>query len=315
MYKHLTSEQRYTISVLLANNFMKKDIATAIGVSPSSITCELKRNSSRSNVYNWKTAQYSAAYKKRRRPGNRSIQQQIEDEAINLLTEKQWSPEQISGRLAKEGKKISYETIFKIIRNDKVHGGTLYKNCRHQLKHRRRPVGQERVKIPNRTSIHEHPEEADGKRMGDLELDTIVGKGNKGAIVTIVDRRTSKLIMRKLPHGKNAEEAAKVIVHLLEPYKYLLKTITTDNGSEFFCHEYITKRLGIKVYFADPHAPWQKGLIENTNGLIRQYIPKGTDFDTVSQQKIKEIQRQINTRPRAKLKFLSPDEAFVKNIS
>lgn len=315
MYKHLTSEQRYAISMLLANNSKKKDIAAAIKVSPSTITRELKRNSSRSGVYNWETAQKSSVYKKHRHPGNRSILQQIEDEAINLLTAKQWSPEQISGRLAKEGKKISYETIYKIIRKDKAHGGTLYKNCRHHLKHRRRPVGQERVKIPNRTTIHERPEEANGKRFGDLEMDTIVGRGNKGAIVTIVDRCTSKLIMRKLPHGKNAEETAKVIVHLLEPYKYLIKTITTDNGSEFFCHEYITKKLGAKVYFADPHAPWQKGLIENTNGLIRQYIPKGTDFDNVSQQKIKEIQRQINTRPRAKLKFLSPDEAFVKNIS
>lgn len=167
----------------------------------------------------------------------------------------------------------------------------LYKNCRHRLKHRHRPVGEARIKIPYRTSIHERPKKADGRRFGDLEMDTIVGKNNKGAIVTIIDRSTDWLIMRKQPHGKDAKEAAKTIVHLLEPYRKWIKTITTDNGSEFFCHGYITKKPGIKVYFADPHAPWQKGSIENTNGLIRQYIPNGTDFKDVSQQKIKMIRR------------------------
>ena len=112
-------------------------------------------------------------------------------------------------------------------------------------------------------------------------MDTIVGKNNKGAIVTIIDRSTYRLIMRKLPHGKDANEAAKTIVHRLEPYRKWIKTITTDNVSEFFRHEYITKMLGVKVYFADRHAPWQKGGIENANGLIRQYIPNSTDFKNV----------------------------------
>ena len=102
------------------------------------------------------------------------------------------------------------------------------------------------------------------------------------------------------------------IVRLLEPYRKWIKTITTDNGSEFFRHEYITRKLGVKVYFADPHAPWQKGGIENTNGLIRQYIPNGTDFKNVSQQKIKMIQRKINARPREKLNILTPDEVVYK---
>ena len=118
-------------------------------------------------------------------------------------------------------------------------------------------------------------------------MDTIVGKNNKGAIVTIIDRSTGWLIMRKLPHGKDAKEAAKTIVHLLEPYRKWIKTITTDK-------------------------PWQKGGIENTNGLIRQYIPNGTDFKNVSQQKNKKIQRKINARPREKLNFLTPDEVVYK---
>lgn len=300
---------------MLQKNMTKKDIAASIGVSPSTITRELKRNSGSHGKYNWITAQENAEYHKRRKPGNHAIKDDLKSEIVTLLTTEQWSPEQISGRLARDGKNVSYETIYKIIRRDKANGGDLYKNCRHRLKHRSRPVGSDRVKIPNRTSIHDRPEEADGKRFGDLEMDTIVGKGNKGAIVTIIDRSTDWLIMRKLPHGKDAKDAAKIIVHLLEPFKKWIKTIVTDNGSEFYCHEYITKKLGVKVYFADPHAPWQKGGIENTNGLIRQYIPKGTDFKDISQQKIKMIQRKINARPREKLNFLSPDEVVYKKTS
>ena len=270
---------------MLQKDMSQINIAAAIGVSPSTITRELKRNSCSRRKHNWNMAQSNATYHKHRHPGNHAVKAGIRTEVVSLLVTKQCSPREISGRLALEGKYISHETIDKIIRGDKANGGTLYKNCRHHLRHRRRPVGYARIKIPNRTSIHERPKEADGRRFGDLEMDTIVGKNNKGAIVTIIDRSTGWLIMRKLPHGKDANEAAKTIVHLLEPYRKWIKTITTDNGSEFFRHEYITRKLGIKVHFADPHAPWQKGAIENTNGLIRQYIPNGTDFKNVSQQK------------------------------
>lgn len=315
MYKHLISEQRYAIYIMLQKNMCKKDIAKAIGVGPSTITRELQRNSGRQGRYNWSTAQANATYRKHRKPGNHAVKLNVKAEAVSLLVDNQWSPKQISGRLALAGKHISHETIYKMIRRDKANGGELYKNCRHHMKHRRRPVGDERIKIPNRISIHERPAEADGSRVGDLEMDTIVGKGNKGAIVTIIDKSTDWLIMRKLPHGKDAKETARTVVHLLEPYKKWIKTIATDNGPEFYDHEYIAKKLGVKVYFADPHAPWQKGGIENTNGLIRQYIPKGTDFKDVSQQRIKTIQIRINERPRQKLGFLTPNEAIYKKTS
>lgn len=238
-----------------AKGYVQKDIATAIGVGLSTITRELRRNSGSRRKYNWNTAQSNATCHKHRHPGNHAVKEQTRTKVISLLVTKQWSPRQISGRLTLEGRNISHETIYKMIRSDKANGGDLYKNCRHRLKHRHRPVGEARIKIPYRTSIHERPKKADGRRFGDLEMDTIVGKNNKGAIVTIIDRSTDWLIMRKLPHGKDAKEAAKTIVHLLEPYRKWIKTITTDNGSEFFCHGYITKKLGIKVYFADPHAP------------------------------------------------------------
>jgi IS30 family transposase len=219
MYKHLISEQRYAIYLMLQKNMSQKDIAAAIGVSPSTITRELKRNSGSRRKYNWNAAQSNATYHKHRHPGNHAVKAGIKTEVVSLLVTKQWSPRQISGRLALEGKYISHETIYKMIRSDKANGGNLYKNCRHHLKHRHRPVGEARIKIPNRTSIRERPKEADGRRFGDLEMDTIVGKNNKEAIVTIIDRSTDWLVMRKLPHGKNATEAAKMIVHLLEPYR------------------------------------------------------------------------------------------------
>ncbi len=153
--------------------------------------------------------------------------------AIDLLKREQWSPEQISGHLARKGYKISHETIYAIIRKDKYESrGSLYKNCRHRLKHRCRPVGK-RVIIPDRVSIHQRPVEADGKRFGDFEMDTIVGGNNQGAIMTMVERSTNMLFMKKLRHGKDADELAQAAVLLLAPYKGMIKTITTDNGTEF----------------------------------------------------------------------------------
>ena len=314
MYKQLISEQRYTIFTLLQNGTKKKDIAKAIKVSPSTISREIKRNSGKNGHYNWETAQRNAVYQKRHKPGNHSIGNDVKDEAVRLLTEEQWSPVQISGYLAKQEKLISHETIYRIIRKDKCDGGSLYKNCRHRLKHRARPVGGKRISIPNRTSISERPAEADGKRFGDFEMDTIVGKDGHGAIVTLTERSTNMLLMRKLNKGKNAKELSRTVIHLLAPFKGYIKSITTDNGTEFACHEMITKSIGAQVYFADPYSSWQKGAIENINGLIRQYIPKSTCFSSVSHQQITKIMHKINTRPREKLNFSTPRECFYEKI-
>jgi len=298
MYKQLTSEQRYTISVLLQNRTKQKEIAKAINVSPSTVSREIRRNSGVRGRYNWETAQANAVQTKRRKPGNHSINKDVMEEAKHLLVTEQWSPEQISGVLAKDGKYISHETIYRMIRKDKAEGGTLYKHCRHKLKRRARPVGGRRISIPNRTSISERPAEVDGKRFGDFEMDTIVGRGNHGAIVTLIERSTSMLFMRKLKKGKNAKDLARTVIHLLSPFKEHVKSITTDNGTEFACHEMIGKSLGVTIYFADPYASWQKGAIENANGLIRQYVPKTETFEHVSHQQITKYSKRINIRPR-----------------
>lgn len=314
MYKQLTSEQRYTISVLLQNRTKQKEIAKAINVSPSTVSREIRRNSGVRGRYNWETAQANAVQTKRKKPGNHSINKDVMEEAKHLLVTEQWSPEQISGVLAKDGKYISHETIYRMIRKDKAEGGTLYKHCRHKLKRRARPVGGRRISIPNRTSISERPAEVDGKRFGDFEMDTIVGRGNHGAIVTLIERSTNMLFMRKLKKGKNAKDLARTVIHLLSPFKEHVKSITTDNGTEFACHEMIGKSLGVTIYFADPYASWQKGAIENANGLIRQYVPKTETFEHVSHQQITKYSKKINIRPRKKLEFKTPHECFYEQI-
>ena len=312
MYKQLTSEQRYTISVLLSKGLKKKEIAEAIGVSNSTITRELQRNSNKRGVYKWEIAQKQAEKRSKRTPGNRAISKAIWSSVKHYLVDEQWSPEQISGYLAKDGIKISHETIYAWIREDKRNRGTLYKHLRHRLKHRKKYVGAGRSCIINRKSIHERPAEADGKRFGDLEMDTIVGPNNQQAIVTLVDRNTNMLFMKKLKYGKDAKNLALTVIEMLKPIKKKLKTITTDNGKEFSAHEIISEALGVDVFFTDPYSSWQKGAIENANGLIRQYIPKKVSFNDYDDKDIKDIEEKINRRPRKKLGFETPIERFSK---
>lgn len=312
MYKQLTSGQRYTISVLLSKGLKKKEIAEAIGVSNSTITRELQRNSSKRGVYKWEIAQKQAEKRSKRTSGNRAISKAIWSSVKHYLVDEQWSPEQISGYLSKDGIKISHETIYAWIREDKRNRGTLYKHLRHRLKHRKKYVGAGRSCIINRKSIHERPAEADGKRFGDLEMDTIVGPNNQQAIVTLVDRNTNMLFMKKLKYGKDAKNLALIVIEMLKPLKKKLKTITTDNGKEFSAHEIISEALGVDVFFTDPYSSWQKGAIENANGLIRQYIPKKVSFNDYDDKDIKDIEEKINRRPRKKLGFETPIERFSK---
>lgn len=170
--------------------------------------------------------------------------------------------------------------------------------------------------IPERVGIGQRPKEADGRRFGDFEMDTIVGKGKKGVIVTVVERGTNMLFMRKLPQGKNAVAVAlaRAVVAMPAPFKGKIKTITTDNGTEFTCHRITARELDTHIYFADPHAPWQKPAVENMNGIIRQYVEKGCDITQISRQEIKKIENKINDSPRKKLNFKTPRQCFFELI-
>ena len=254
--------------------------------------------------------------RRHREPGNRRKPPELIWRVKQLIMDEQWSPAQISGYLKKEGVQIPHETIYKLIRADET--GKLAENCRHKMKYHRSASHKHETKatnIKNRVSIHERPPEADGKRFGDWEMDLIVDKDQNG-ILTMIERSTVFLLMAKLKHGKMAKGVAQTVWRLLLPYKgELLHTITTDNGSEFAAHEWITKQLGVPVYFTDLYSFWQKGAVENTNKLIRQYIPKGMDISTLTDKRIASIQAKINRRPRAKLNFNTPKDEFYKHYS
>ncbi len=314
-YNHLTSEQRYTIDVLLRQKKSRKEISQTIGVSESTLSREIRRNSGQRG-YHWQQAQVKAADRQRRLQNYRNLTMEIRKLIRSKITEEQWSPAQIVGYLRKKGKPaVCVETIYAYIRADKENGGDLWRHCRHQLKHRRRQVSAPYVAVQNRTMIDERPADWDGSTPGDFEMDTIVGKDGKGAIVTLVERNTNFTMARKLPEGKNAKALAQAVILMLLPYIGRIRSITTDNGSEFAEHLKIAKRLKTRIFFAHPYSSWEKGCIEYHNKLIRQYIPKGIDFDNVSDQMIKEIIIKLNRRPRLKLGFSTPVAEFFKFIA
>lgn len=315
MYKHLTREQRYGIYLGKQKGETLEMIARSIGVNKSTVSREIKRNSTPNGRYVWNKAHDMAESRQRHTPGNRGLAMTLKWRVIELIKTEQWSPRQISGRLRLEGINVSHEAIYGLIRKDG--SGGLASHCRHKMKYKRKASRRHETKatnIRNRVSIHQRPAEADGRRFGDWEMDLIVDRDGN-AILTLTERSTNFLLMEKLKHGKKAGPVAKAVWRLLLPYKgEALKSITTDNGSEFAEHEWITKKLNVPVYFADSYCAWQKGAIENANKLVRQYIPKGTDISTVTEGKIAKIRKKINARPREKLNFLTPKEVFFKNI-
>ena len=311
MYKQLTSDQRYQIFALLQTKTPRKVIAEIIGKSESTISRELRRNrTDKGNYLPW-VAHAKAMARRERTAGNSAKDPLLMWRVRLLLVEEQWSPRQISGALAKEGVSISHETIYRMIRADDT--GALAKHTRHRMKHRRRPRNKP-MPISNRTSIHERPPEANGRRFGDWEMDLIVDK-DQHAILTLVERSTNMTMIEKLPHGKKAKHVAQTVNRLLFPYRESILSITTDNGPEFAAHLDITKKLGATVFFADPYSAWQKGAIENTNKLIRQYIPKETDFNKVTDAFIMTVQKKLNRRPREKLNFSTPKKEFFKHFA
>ena len=295
--------------------YKQKDIAAAIDKDKSVISRELKRNRDVKGRYTFTSAQEIADARKARLSRPRKFTSEVKNRINRYMRTEQMSPEQIVGYCKQKGyKMVSVERIYQYIREDKKAGGDLYTHCRHRLKHRNRPVGGH-FPIKERVSIDERPIEADGKRFGDWEMDLIVGAGNKGAMVTLVERSTGHTLIRKLPDGKDANGVCTAVIAMLMPYKKHVLTITTDNGPEFAEHKRLAKALDTNVFFAHPYCSWEKGLIEYTNKLYRQYIPKGANFDDFTDQDIKNIQYKINRRPRKKLGFKTPKFCFYSAIS
>jgi IS30 family transposase len=315
--KQITKEQRYQIEAYLKSGMSKDFIANALSKDRSNIYREIARNSKKRGSYNAAYAQMLCEERKERLKRNRTFDQNKKELINEYVGKEQWSPKQIVGYCkTKSIPMVSHERIYQYIRQDKLQGGSLYKHLRHRLKHRKRPVGEKRIPIKNRTSIDQRPQVINNKeRFGDWEIDTIVGKNNKGAIVTIVERSTAFFLMKKLPDGKNAKSLARTVVDILLPYKNFVHSITSDNGTEFAEHQRIERKLKTNFYFAHPYSSWERGLSEHTNKLIRQYIPKKSVFDDFDDRYISDAQYKINKRPREKLKFKAPKDIFFSLVN
>ena len=312
-YTQLTHIQRYQISALLKMGHSKTEIAKSIGVHKSTVSREIKRNTGKRGYRPKQAHRFALA---RRDKGRQRIST-VDWERIDGLIKLDWSPEQISGYLGKEGiLSISHEWIYQHIYRDKREGGNLWKHLRCQKKRRKRYGSYERRgQIPRRVWIDERPEVVEQReRVGDWEADTIISQGKQTAIVTLTERK-SRLTLMKRVDDRTAKTVRKAIIDLLYPFRHQTYTITCDNGKEFTEHEALAKALQAQVYFAHPQAAWQRGSNENANGLIRQYIPKGTDFSSLSEEDLERVMLRLNHRPRKCLGFSSPNMVFFQHIS
>ncbi|MBP8041551.1 MAG: IS30 family transposase [Bacteroidales bacterium] len=315
--KHITVEQRYTISVMKRQKYKQKDIALAIGKDKSVVSRELKRNcDKRSGIYKSDLAQRKYDQRQKDKPKHIRFTEDVK-QCVDGLLIKDYSPEQIVGRTKLKGITcVSTERIYQYVWFDKKEGGNLHTHLRRKgRKYRKRGNAKDtRGIIKDRVGIEKRPAIVEEKtRLGDLEIDTVIGQNHKGALLTINDRVSSMVWIAKL-NGKNAEELAQKAIEVLHPYKELAHTITGDNGKEFAEHKKISQGLGIDFYFARPYHSWERGANENTNGLIRQYFPKGSSFECITDKDVEMVQDILNNRPRKKLNYLTPNEYFSINL-
>jgi IS30 family transposase len=316
-YKQLTMAQRYQIEALKKEGLSQRAIALNIGVHYSTISRELRRNKVDSGEYFALSASISARLRYQYKSKNR----QLSKEHINYIRkhiQEGWSPEQISGRMELDGlKSISHETIYQYIYSNQKSGGRLYEYLRHKNKKytKRTASHRSRGQIKNRVSIDERPLIVEEKsRVGDWEVDTIIGKHHHQGIVTIVDRCSKFTLMKKVL-SKHAEPVKQAILDLLKPIKEHTLTITSDNGKEFSYHQEISRVLNTDFYFAHPYQSWQRGLNEHTNGLIREYFSKEKEFKEITNKQIVDIQNKLNNRPRKILGYRTPAEVFFDTIT
>ena len=315
--KHLTLEQRYEISAMYKLGLLQKDIAKSLKKDKSTISRELKRNcDSRNGQYRATLAQTKCERRHKEKPKKIHFTSSIKQYVDEWIGE-EYSPEQIVGRALRFGDEcVSTERIYQYIWQDKKNNGRLYLKLRRKgRKYRKRGANKDtRGVIKNRVSISERPAIVEERiRLGDFEIDTIIGKNHKGALLTINERVSGLVLIEKL-NGKDASELALKTIEVLAPFKEWMKTITADNGKEFAGHETISAELNLDFYFARPYHSWERGSNENTNGLIRQYFVKGSSFENITNQQVKYVQHKLNNRPRKRLGFLTPNEFLSLNL-
>jgi IS30 family transposase len=312
-YRQLTSEERYMLAALRRQGLSQSEIARSLGRHRSTVCREVRRNSTRADGrYRACTAQERT--NGRRSRSRRNLRFTLEDFAIvNNLLCRQWSPEQIAGHLARHGQlSISHETIYRHVWKDKREGGQLYTHLRGARKRRRKRYGSydSRGRLAGKRPISERPAAVETRSdVGHWEIDTVMGTGSKDCIVSMVERKTGLLFIGKLEDRTTASLNRRVI-GMIKRHEGAFQTVTSDNGTEFHDYGHIEARTQALFYFARPYHSWERGSNENANGLIRQYLPKGTSMAGLSQQQCNAIARKLNTRPRKRLGFRTPIECF-----
>ncbi len=310
-YTHLSQDERYQIHSLRRQGISQSRIAAELARSVSTISRELGRNAS---AQGYKPAQ--AQYKARARQSERRNARQFsadEWQLVEIYLRLHLSPQQVSDRLALEKRLlISTESIYRYAYADKACGGDLvaYLRCQ-KVRRKRYGSGRERRGVlKNRIGIELRPALVDTRqRIGDWEGDTVIGHGHKGALLTLVERKSRYTLACPLP-GRHSARVTQAIVELLRPHRRACKTLTFDNGKEFAEHVFIGQCLGAKVYFAHPYCSWERGLNENTNGLLRQFFPKKRSLLGVTRAQVEEAVYRLNHRPRKCLGYRTPHEVF-----
>jgi IS30 family transposase len=300
---------------MLRQGKTQKEIAEAIEKDKSVISREISRNKDqRSGKYDYRLAQRKSEARKEGKPHMIKFTSEIKEYVIERLKDK-LSPEQISGAAKlKEIDCVSHETIYQFIWRDKKQQGTLYTHLRNKGKRYRKRGGKKDARgiIENRVDIDQRPKIVEmKKRFGDWEVDTIIGKNHKGAMVTMVDRASGIIKIKKVD-SKESTKVTHALISTLMPYRDKLHTITSDNGKEFAGHQVVTQNLGVDFFFAKPYHSWERGANENANRLIRQYFPKKTDFASISEGRIRMVENDLNNRPRKRFSFKTPIDIFEK---
>ncbi len=312
-YTQLSQEERYYIGTMSRKGYSLRAIAADIGRNHTTVSRELQRNTGQRG-YRYQQAHSKAAVRHTHKTKAKKLTGALID-YIEQGLRNRWSPEQICGRLYREKKiKLSHETVYRYVSQDKRSGGNVYTFLRHKAKPYRKRYGSKdyRGTLPDRVDISERPEVVDKRsRVGDWEADLMIGKGHKGAIVTLAERR-SRLYLALPIMRKTAELTTTAITTLLTGFKDWVHTITYDNGREFVGHKAMAKALSCDTFFARPYHSWERGLNENSNGLLRQYFPKDKRLDDVPEEAVLVATEAMNHRPRKCLGFKTPWEVFAE---
>jgi transposase, IS30 family len=311
-YHQLSTEERYMIGALRVRGGGASEIARGLKRHRSTIWREVKRNRSEyDGAYRARWAVEKTNGRRRRSRRNRRYGP-AHFVPIERMLRADFSPEQIVGRLRWEGVRImSHETIYLWIWADKEAGGTVWRHLRGARKLKRKRYGRHdsRGRLAGKKMITQRPAIVERRtRLGDWEIDTVHGRG-KPAVVTVVERKSGLVRIGQLPRV-GAKETLQRTTYILRNEPHLIRTITADNGSEFHRYKTLERQLHTKIYFATPHHAWERGTNENTNGLIRQYLPKGTDLSALTQRQCTALAATLNDRPRRRLGFCTPNEVY-----